>query len=196
MAVLLNYKICDNAAECGGIEVCPTGALFWNEVNKKIEIDNNLCISCRNCVAECPVGAIQVAVTDEEYETIKTEIENDYRTVEELFVERYGAMPVDEDLVVMDKNQITAFINTGSVVFVEQFQDSSIQCLLHSIPMAAILEKYGGKYIKQQIDDNIEGEYPCLIIYQDGKMTGRVDGYYEKQDVDKFFKAIDKILKR
>ena len=45
MAVLLNYKICDNAAECGGIEICPTGALFWNEANEKIEIDNNLCIS-------------------------------------------------------------------------------------------------------------------------------------------------------
>ena len=77
MAVLLNYKICDNAAECGGIEICPTGALFWNEANEKIEIDNNLCISCRNCVAECPVGAIQVAATDEEYESIKTDIDND-----------------------------------------------------------------------------------------------------------------------
>ena len=195
MAVLLNHKICDNAAECGGIEVCPTGALFWNEANEKIEIDNNLCISCRNCVEECPVGEIQVAVTDEEYENIKTDIENDHRTVEELFVERYGAMPVDEDLV-MDEDQITAVINTESVVFVEQFQDSSIQCLLHSIPMAAILERYGGKYVKRQIDDNIEGKYPCLIIYQDGKIAGRVDGYYEEQDIDKFFKAIDKILKR
>ena len=25
MAVLVNFKICDNAKECGGIEVCQTG---------------------------------------------------------------------------------------------------------------------------------------------------------------------------
>lgn len=195
MAVLLNHKICDNAAECGGIVVCPTGALFWNEANEKIEIDNNLCISCRNCVSECPVGAIQVAVTDEEYESIKTDIENDSRTVKELFVERYGAMPVDEDLV-MDEDQITAIRNTESIVFVEQFQDSSIQCLLHSIPVAVILERYSGKYVKQQIHNNIEGEYPCLIIYQNGKMAGHVNGYYEEHDIDKFFKIIDKILRQ
>ena len=195
MAVLLNYKICDNAAECGGIEICPTGALFWNEANEKIEIDNNLCISCRNCVAECPVGAIQVAATAEEYESIKTDIDNDHRTVEELFVERYGAMPIDEDSV-MDEEQIITVINTNSVVFVEQFQDSSIQCLLHSIPMAVILERYGGKYVKQQIHNNIEGEYPCLAIYRNGKMIGCVDGYYEDHDIDKFFEIIDKILKQ
>lgn len=195
MAVLLNYKICDNAAECGGIEACPTGAIFWDGANKKIGIDNNLCISCKNCVEECPVGAIQVAITDEEYESIKTNIDNDLRTIEELFVERYGAMPIDDNLFMNDE-QIVAIVNTESLVFVEQFQDSSIQCLLHSIPMAVISEKYGAKCVKQQIDDGIKGEYPCLVIYYEGKMTGRVDGYYEEQEVDKFFKAIDKILKQ
>lgn len=34
MAVLVNFKICDNAKECGGIEVCPTGALSWDEENE------------------------------------------------------------------------------------------------------------------------------------------------------------------
>lgn len=195
MAVLVNYKICDNAAECGGIAVCPTGAMYWDDVNGAIRIDNNLCISCKNCVRECPVGAIQVAITEEEYESIKTNIECDHRTIEELFVERYGAMPIDENLV-MDENQINTVINTEFVVFVEQFQDNSIQCLLNSIPMSVILERYGGKYVKQQIDDNIEGQYPCLIIYQEGKMIGCVNGHYEEKDVDEFFKLIDKIMKQ
>ena len=40
MSVLINFKICDNAKECGGIEVCPTGALSWDEENETIKIDN------------------------------------------------------------------------------------------------------------------------------------------------------------
>lgn len=29
MPVLINFKICDNAKDCSGIAVCPTGALSW-----------------------------------------------------------------------------------------------------------------------------------------------------------------------
>ncbi len=195
MAALLNYKICDNAEECGGIEACGTGAIFWDEVDKKIRIDNNLCISCEKCVDECPVGAIRVASTEEEYESIKADIENDHRTVEGLFVERYGAMSIDENLL-MNEDQVAAVVNTGSIVFVEQFQDSSIQCLLHSIPMSSILERFGGKYVKQKMDDTVEGSYPCLVIYQNRKKAGCVSGYYTEQDTDKFFIAIDKILRQ
>ena len=46
MPVLINFKICDNAKECNGIEVCPTGALSWNEEDQTIEIDNSKCIEC------------------------------------------------------------------------------------------------------------------------------------------------------
>lgn len=194
MAVLLNYKICDNAAACGGIEVCQTGAIFWDEAAGKIGIDNNLCISCKKCVSECPVGAIRVASTDEEYDNIKADIESDCHTAEELFVERYGAMPINEDLVVNEEQALMA-VNSEPVVFVEQFQDSSIQCLLYSIPMSTILERYGGKYVKQQVDDAIKGSYPCLVIYQNQKKVGCVNGYYAKQDIAMFFDAIDEILK-
>lgn len=195
MAVLVNYKICDNAAECGGIAICPTGALFWDEVNERIGIDNNLCISCGNCVGECPVGAIQVATTEEEYKSIEMHIEHDYRTTETLFVERYGAMPIDEALVV-DEERVATIIDKEPIVFVEQFQDSSIQCLLYSIPISIVTERYGCRYIKQLIDDDIEGEYPCLIIYQNGEMAGCVNGYYEEQNTEQFFCSIDKILKQ
>ena len=37
MPVLINFKICDNAKECGGIEVCPTGALSYDDENKSIQ---------------------------------------------------------------------------------------------------------------------------------------------------------------
>ena len=37
MSVLINFKICDNAKECGGISICPTGALKWNEEKEDTE---------------------------------------------------------------------------------------------------------------------------------------------------------------
>ena len=96
MAVLINFKICDNAKECGGIDVCPTGALSWNDVDSKIEIDNDKCISCGACEAECPIGAIMVAHSDEEYEKYKSEIDEDPRTTKDLFVDRYGAVAISD----------------------------------------------------------------------------------------------------
>ena len=41
MAVLINFKICDNAKECGGIAVCPTGALSYDDEKESIVIDND-----------------------------------------------------------------------------------------------------------------------------------------------------------
>ena len=31
MAVLINLKICDNDKACGGVAVCPTGAIYYDE---------------------------------------------------------------------------------------------------------------------------------------------------------------------
>lgn len=44
MAVLVNFKICDNAKECVGIAVCPTGALSYDDDKNTIVIDNEKCI--------------------------------------------------------------------------------------------------------------------------------------------------------
>lgn len=195
MSVLINQKICDNAQECSGIAVCPTGALFWDKEKERLGTDNNLCISCRVCVKECPVGAIQVAETEEEYLAINKSIEQDQRTVEELFVERYGAMPIEEDKLLDDKKMET-LLNRETLLFVEQFKDSSIQCLLHSIPVSILINRYGGTYIKQLINEDVEGEFPCLIIYREGKLEGQIKGYYEEKDVDAFLEDINKILKR
>ena len=83
MSVLINFKICDNAKECGGIEVCSTGALSWDDKKETIVIDNTKCISCGLCEKACPIGAITVAKTEEEYEKIKKKIDDDPRTIEE-----------------------------------------------------------------------------------------------------------------
>ena len=49
MPAIINHKICDQANACGGICVCPVGAFTYNEKTKRIEIDNEKCISCGAC---------------------------------------------------------------------------------------------------------------------------------------------------
>ena len=74
MAVFVNFKICDNAKECGGVAVCPTGAFTYDDEKETIVIDNEKCISCGLCEKECPIGAIRVAKTEEEYNNLPEEI--------------------------------------------------------------------------------------------------------------------------
>ncbi len=193
MSVLINEKICDNAAECSGIESCPTGALFWDMNRKKIGVNNDLCISCHECASACPVGAILVADNDEEFTQIRIDIESDTRTVEDLFVERYGAMPIDEELVLKD-GAVDSVVNEISLVFIEQFQDSSIQCLLHSIPAELLVNRYGGIYRKQQVLEESEGTYPQLLIYKDGTLAGTIPGYFDDTQIETFAEQIDKII--
>ena len=75
MAVLINFKICDNDKACGGVAVCPTGAIYYDEEKETLAIDNEKCISCGMCEKECPIGAIKVAKDEKEYEILKKQIE-------------------------------------------------------------------------------------------------------------------------
>ena len=132
MAVLVNFKICDNAKECGGIAVCPTGALSYDDEKESIIIDNDKCISCGRCERECPIGAIMVARTDEEYDKLKKEIDNDSRTTKDLFVDRYGATPLSEFFMI-ESDDIENKVNNDGITLIELYNDDSIQCLLKSI---------------------------------------------------------------
>lgn len=193
MGVLVNYKICDNAAECSGIEFCPTGALFWDQEKEQIGVNNDLCISCHECENACPVGAIRVANDEINFAIIENDIKNDRRTREDLFVERYGAMPIDEEMVVND-DTIDRLVQQNQYVFIEQFQEGGIQCLLHSIPVELIVNKYGCIYRKQLIPDECDGSFPRLLIYSNAILVGEIRGYFEESSKEDFFEKIENII--
>ena len=197
MAVLVNFKICDNAKECGGIEVCPTGALSWDEEKETIKIDNEKCISCGACERECPIGAISVAKTEEEYIKKEQEIKNDPRTTKDLFVDRYGAAPLSE-FFMLSEDELDNKMTDG-ILLVECYVDDSIQCLLKSIPIKEITLNMpkDTMFYKMEISDDIREKYnivelPTLLIFKNKKYSGKIDGYYS---IDKKEELIEKINK-
>ncbi|MEE0865920.1 MAG: 4Fe-4S dicluster domain-containing protein [Clostridia bacterium] len=199
MSVLINFKICDNAKECGGIEVCPTEALSWDEENETIKIDNEKCISCGTCERNCPIGAISVTHTEEEYSKKKQEIEEDPRTTKDLFVDRYGAAPLS-DFFMIEEDELDKKTGNG-ITLVECYEDDSIQCLLKSIPIKEITSDMPKDTMFYKIKTGAEtkGKYditelPTLLIFKNKKYLGKIDGYYSTENKEEFMNKINEII--
>lgn len=192
MAVIINYKICDQANACGGISVCPVGAFTYNEKTKRIEIDNSKCISCGACEKVCPIGAIGVAKTKEEYDELKQAIEDDPRSPEDLFVDRYGGD-------VINKNVMIDFSDIGNLIkqencLIEVIDEDSIKCLLKSIRYSDIIEhcdvnKYFRCILGAGDDVSVFGitEFPSLIVCKNSKIDKIISGYFEESEKQKLF---------
>lgn len=202
MSVLVNFKICDNAKECGGVEVCPVGAFSWDDEKETIVLDNEKCISCGLCEKECPIGAIRVAKTEEEYEKIKQEIDDDPRTTKDLFVDRYGAAPLSEFFMI-EVDDVSEKIKNKGLTFIECYKDDSIQCLLKSIPVKELTVDldHDTLFYKVEVDDEIADKYdlytfPSLLIFKDGEYLGKVDGYYTNDNKADLIEAIYQIIEK
>lgn len=196
MAVLINFKICDNDKACGGVAVCPTGAIYYDEEKETLSIDNDKCISCGMCEKECPIGAIKVAKDEKEYEILKKQIEEDPRKTKDLFVDRYGATPLSE-FFMLDSEEVANKINSKNIVLIEFYNDDSIQCLLKSIPIKELLKDFpdSTQFYKVEISEALTNKYqikelPALVAFENGKMMGKIEGYIDEDNKEKLMNEI------
>jgi len=182
MPPIINFKICDNAAECGGVEVCPTKAITWNESKKTLEIDDSKCINCGLCVKECPVGAIKVA-TSKDLELIKQEYEKDQRRTSDLFIERYGASSMDPTALV-SPIFLQSQIDKKLTLVAEIYDNDLAMCLVKSIPIKDLFKnkilyyKINIKFAPNLIKEYKIKKLPCLLFFKNGQLTGKIEGYY------------------
>ena len=199
MAVLINFKICDNDKACGGVAVCPTGAIYYDEEKETLSIDNDKCISCGMCEKECPIGAIKVAKDEKEYEILKKQIEEDPRKIKDLFVDRYGATPLSE-FFMLDSEEVANKINSKNIVLIEFYNDDSIQCLLKSIPIKELLKDFpdSTQFYKVEISEALTNEYqikelPAIVAFENGRMIGKIEGYVDEDNKEKLMDEIKRI---
>lgn len=200
MRALINFKICDNAKECGGVAVCPTNAMYFDEDLNTIVIDDDNCISCGICEKECPIGAILVAGDDEQYSQYVQDIENDPRTTKDLFVDRYGAASLSEFFLIESKD-LDDKIKSESLTLIEFFDSEIAECLLKSIPIKEITDEIKEKvyYYKIDKDEKIAlkykiEEFPSLLIFRNNKLLGSISGYYNSEDKEEFKEKINNII--
>lgn len=201
MSILINFKICDNVKECGGIAECPTGSIFWDEDAGKIGVDSSKCNCCKVCETACGVGAIHVAKNQDEYQKIKFGIDSDTRRKEDLFVDRYGATPIDDSFLINSNQLESEILSHKNLFLAECFNEDSIQCLLKSIPISEIVSRVGGcaAYRKIEADDSICSKFgikelPALLVFSEGMLIGMVNGFYETSQQDYMTSELLKVI--
>lgn len=202
MSVLVNFKICDNDKACSGMEACPNGVFSWDEEKKSLVIDNSKCISCGLCEKACMVSAIRVARTQEEYNKIKKEIEDDPRSINDLLVERYGGKLIDSAMLGEEEEISDKLSGATRPLIVEFFNDDSIMCLLKSIPVKEIADQFDSetRYRKIYVASNeiLEKynikELPSLLFFRNGKEVGKFEGYRDVDQKEELFEKINKFV--
>ena len=205
MAVLVNFKICDNDKACSGMAVCPNGVFSWNEEKQTLEIDNSKCVCCGLCEKACMVSAIRVARTDEEYKKIEEEINNDPRSINDLLVERYGAKLVDPAMTFGKKENIHVKISEGKrPLIIELNKEETIMCLLKSIKVKKIADAFdaGTRYRKLEVEDEEilkefqVKELPAMLFFKDGNLVGKIEGYYSEDEEEDLLSKVKEIANK
>lgn len=204
MAVLINFKICDNDKACSGMSACPNNVFSWDEEKKTLLIDNSKCVSCGLCEKACMVSAIRVAKNQEEYNKIQKEFDEDKRTINDLLVERYGGKPIDPAMIGKEKEIVLKLNEAKRPLIVELFNEDSIMCLLKSIPMKKIANLFdeNTRYRKVEVTSNeiLEQygikELPALLFFKEGNFLGKFEGYVDENDENMLVDEIKRILNK
>jgi len=200
MPIAINFKVCDNSPDCLAILVCPTKALYFDKEKKSLVINNLKCTNCGKCIPECEVNAIKFAKDEKELLKVQKAIDEDPRKASELFIDRYGGEPQDNRFFCsVDKFNIQILQATKKVVL-ECFDEESIHCLVYSIPIKELFEDDDIVYRKFAIEDkkfkkqyNID-KLPALLFFDEGKLKGKIEGYFSIDDKKELVLKINKLL--
>lgn len=207
MKVLINHNLCDEAPECGGIEVCPTGAFHYDYKRKRVAIDESKCTLCLKCTLPdaCPVGCILFARSIGDEKKIRSMIKEDPRTAKWLWRERFGCQPgkaAPRATIVNPSNFNTVLMQKGYKL-IDIWHPDYLDCRINSALFSDLLKGLKEKVAIQKLDAsefpklakklNVD-KFPSLLLFKDGNELSRFSGLIEPEKVKEINKKIKSIL--
>lgn len=191
MPVLINYNMCDMAAGCPVIKMCPTKAWSYSEERKRPVVDNSKCNDCKACIKACPARAVLFALSEEGLRALSEEIKADPRTEEDLFKERFNTDPVDPAVVVTSSTFKKEILDADAPVVVD-FWDPHFasRCRIGAIPYRDVTPKGSKVTIKKaNVEENpgLVKEFrlvalPAIFIFHKGRIIDRIYGIQTTAD--------------
>ena len=145
------------------------------------------------------MGAILCSRSAKEYMNNQELIANDKRTIKDLFVDRYGAVPLSEFFMINEADLEQRL--TTDLTLIELYDNDTLSCLLKSIPIKEITDQLIGdiKYYNFEPSPAFQKQYaikelPTLLIYKNKKLLGKVEGYFTIEQQTEFIAQIKAII--
>ncbi len=207
MPIIINHNLCDEAQECGGIEVCPTGAFYFDKKKGKVAVDKSKCTECLKCTLPdaCPVGCILYARNKDEEDKIRKRIKNDPRTAKWLWRERYGCQPAKTPpkAVIINKKNFDKIVKQKGYKLIDVWRDEDLDCRAYSVSFSDLLQG-----IKQEVDifkldareyPTLSGKlnvqkHPTLLLYKDSIEEWRYEGLLKEKGKMRINKKLKEMI--
>jgi len=205
MPVLINYNMCDMAAGCPVIKMCPTGAWSYSQERKRPIIDNSKCNDCKVCIKACPARAVLFAVSEEGLRALSEEIKADPRTEEDLFKERFNTDPIEPNIIATSSTFNKEVVDAKNAVIVDFWAPAfASRCRIGAIPYRDIAPKgYRVTFKKVNVEENPDlakkfglAAIPAIFVFFKGKVVDRIYGIQTTADEGFLRKRIASTLKK
>ncbi|MBU0976672.1 MAG: thioredoxin domain-containing protein [Patescibacteria group bacterium] len=207
MPIIINHNLCDEAPECGGIEVCPKKAFYFDKKKQRVCVDHSKCTECLKCTLPdcCPVGCILYARNKSEEKRIRNRIKEDPRTAKWLWKERYGCQPgktPPKAKIITDKNFDKVKITKGFKL-IDIWHYDFLDCRAYSVLFEELCEEITKAPDIYKLDarkfPDISKKLrvkmlPALLLLKDEKEVYRFEGLLKDSMCRKVNKVIGSVL--